>query len=385
MDAAAGSRRAGNVVPNSLTPRLTDGFYDADQPGSAEAVRLRAMAGAADVVSLAVLGARVDRAGVVVADVGCGEPTSLGTALMARNPSLMYAPIDARPSAVAAHRMLGFDGLVGSATDLPLADGAVDIVHARFVFAWLDVAGRSRTVEEMLRVTRRGARVVIVDYDWGSAAGPDVVVAWKEKLLGLLSAFGFDPFHGQRLAAATRRHLANAGLYGARHSLGETRSTAIEAMRDALGTIGVHPESLSDQLAALGLEDDADELRDLYAAAVDHGRRHPDIPITFPAIVAATVDRTDAAVATAAIGRRPRRCRLRARPSSASTGWSPMISSTRPAGFTPPNTSTTASAPRTRPTTTGFSSPTSIRRRSSPALPTWACSMTRDRWPAAFA
>src|SRR4051794_10571585 len=147
-------------------------FYETKSASSVDARRLRRMAGAADMVSLRALGPIVDRLGVVDADVGAGDSTALADALTTRNPSLTYLPIDIRPSAVNAHRTHGFDGRVGSAKDLPLADDSVDAVHARFVFGWLDSAGRRRAVEELLRVTRGVGRAVVIDYDWATADGP---------------------------------------------------------------------------------------------------------------------------------------------------------------------------------------------------------------------
>jgi hypothetical protein len=169
------------------------------------------MAGAADLLSLAALGAVVDRPRVVVADVGAGESTSLGAALTVRNPSLTYIPVDIRSHDVDAHRSWGFDGLVGSATDLPLAEGTVDVIHARFLLGWLDPVGRRWAVEEMCRMSKGAARAVLIDYDWASAAGPDVLVLWKDKLLELLAGFGFDPYYGQQLNVDVARHLCAAG------------------------------------------------------------------------------------------------------------------------------------------------------------------------------
>jgi ubiquinone/menaquinone biosynthesis C-methylase UbiE len=272
------------------------------------------MADAADLVSLKALGAVVERPGVVVVDVGAGESTSLGVTLTVRNRSLTYVPVDIRSFAVDAQRRCGFDGRVGSATDLPLAEGAVDVIHARFVFGWLDLAGRHRAVEEIVRVGRGAARAVLIDYDWGSAAGPDVLVAWKEKFLELLAGFGFDPFFGQRLASDVRRHLSAAGVDAAAFSVAAARSVATEPMRRALGTIGVLVAAVVDRLTALGLDGDADQLSGLYAAVADHGRRHPETLVTFPAMVATTVDLTDqvaVAAAATAISRR-RRARRRA-------------------------------------------------------------------------
>jgi SAM-dependent methyltransferase len=287
------------------------GFYDGALSSSAEAARLRSMAGAADGVSLAALGAVVDRPGAVMADVGAGESTSLGAALTRRNRSLTYVPIDVRSPAVDAHRRWGFDGRVGSATDLPLAGDTVDIVHARFVFGWLDAAERRRAVEEVLRVSRSAARMVLIDYDWSSAAGPEVVALWRDKLIELLSGFGFDPYYGQRLAADVARHLEAAGVEAADYSAKEVRATTTEPIGQALGMIGAVMASVRGRLSAVGLDDHADELAALHAAVADHGRRRPSTPITLPTMVATTVDLTDRAAmaASTAIHARPVRRR----------------------------------------------------------------------------
>ena len=114
----------------SASPALRhQAFYDPGRVSEPEARRLRAMAPSADILSVTALGDRVDDLDVVVADLGAGDSTSLGTILTARNSSLRYVPVDLRPDAVAAHLALGFDGKVAPVTDLPLRDGSVDVVH----------------------------------------------------------------------------------------------------------------------------------------------------------------------------------------------------------------------------------------------------------------
>ena len=278
-----------------------DSFYDADHENAIEATRLRRIAGTADQVSLSSMGSWIDRPSIVVADVGSGESTSLGSELVSRNPSLTYIPIDIRPSALDTHRNQGFDGRVGSATDLPLADGCVDIVHARFVFVGLDPAGRQRAVEELMRVASSDAAMaLVIDYDWGSAAGPGAVVAWKDGLLEVLSAFGFDPYYGQRLTVEMSRCLSEAGIDSSGYELSETRNVTTETMRQALPTIDLLSRSVTDRLVSLGLDHQADELKRLHTAVVDHGRRQPETALSLPTMVATTVDFRGAAAARVA-------------------------------------------------------------------------------------
>ena len=206
-----------------------------------------------------------------------------------------------------------------------------------FVLAWLDPTGRRRAVEEMLRVSRCGARLVVIDYDWASAAGPEVVELWKQRLLGVLTGFGFDPYCGRQLPLDLPHHLTATGLQPGDYTVKDGRATRTEPLRDALATMTQTMAPVVERLEALDLDDDADELAAMFSAIVRYADQDPDAPITFPAVVATTVelDMTAAlATAASAIGRdappaaegpRAGACLQRVRPSSGSIDWNPPI------------------------------------------------------------
>ena len=293
-------------APSAAAAHSPVTFYNPDDESGPEGERLRTMAPPADVLSLTAFGGSVDRSDVVVADLGAGDSTSLGSALIARNASLRYLPIDLRPDAIERHRVAGFDATVAPVTDLPLRDGSVDVVHTRFLFAWLDDAGAGRAMEEVVRVTRDDARLVVIDYDWSSADGAPVVVAWKDDLLDLLTTFGFDPEYGQRHVAELKGHLAVAGLTRADYAISQLRTSRTVTLREALPTLETLVEPVVRHVGALGLKDRADRLRRHYAAVAELAEQQPDRPVTYPAMVATVVDLTRRSTATArpAIGRR---------------------------------------------------------------------------------
>ena len=281
-------------------------------------------------------GAVVERPGVVVVDVGAGESTSLGVTLTVRNPSLTYVPVDIRSDAVDTQRRCGFDGRVGSATDLPLGDGTVDVVHARFVFGWLDPAGR-RPCRRGDAPGEQGRRPGGADRLRLEQRRRAPTWSWR----GRTSSSSCWPSSGSTRTTGDGWRVTFAATCPPPASMRRrTRSprpasAATEPIRQALGTIGVQVAAVVDRLSAVGLDDDADQLTSLYAAVTDYGRRHPETPITFPTMVATTVDFTDevaVAAATTAISRR-RRARRRAdtsrglpppaRASWACTGWNP--------------------------------------------------------------
>ncbi len=105
-------------------------------------------------------------------DLGCGTgfwlPRYAGAARV-----IGIEPDPALRAAAAARVVSGAPGthvLAGSAEHMPLPDGSVDVVHARF--AYFFPPGTEVGLAEVLRVLRPGGRLVVVDndYRWGEFA-----------------------------------------------------------------------------------------------------------------------------------------------------------------------------------------------------------------------
>jgi SAM-dependent methyltransferase len=121
-----------------------------------------------------------DWAGRTIVDLGCGTGYWLPVYAGEASHVLGVEP-DSRLRAAAARRVAGLgsgravgsgavDVLAGSAEHIPLADDAVDVVHARF--AYFFPPGTEAGLAEVLRVLRPGGRLVVVDndYRWGEFA-----------------------------------------------------------------------------------------------------------------------------------------------------------------------------------------------------------------------
>jgi SAM-dependent methyltransferase len=113
-------------------------------------------------------------AGACVLDVGCGPATDTLTLASLAGPRGHVAGVDQDAAMVAeADRRAAAAGVadrvehhVADATALPFADGRFDAVRCERLFMHLpDPEGALR---EMLRVTRPGGRVVVMDTDWGT-------------------------------------------------------------------------------------------------------------------------------------------------------------------------------------------------------------------------
>lgn len=99
----------------------------------------------------------------------------------------------------------------GSASDLPLGDNAVDACRAERLLQVLPPALEQTVVAEMLRVTRPGGRVVLVDTDWGSAS-VDFSDPQLERRLMQFFALRMRPngFAGRRLYSLCREQQLEA-------------------------------------------------------------------------------------------------------------------------------------------------------------------------------
>lgn len=107
--------------------------------------------------------------GAAVLDVGCGAgEVSIELARLA-GPEGRACAVDVSEAMIAAARAaaekagVSIDLRVASAYSLPFPDANFDVVRAERVFQHLD--DPARALAEMLRVTRRGGRILVVDAD----------------------------------------------------------------------------------------------------------------------------------------------------------------------------------------------------------------------------
>jgi SAM-dependent methyltransferase len=121
---------------------------------------------------LAAMRAIAPWAGQTIVDLGCGTGYWLRSyaAEAARVIGVEPDPALRAAAGRAAADLPETEVLAGSAEYLPLPDGSVDVVHARF--AYFFPPGTEAGLTEVLRVLRPGGYLVVVDndYRWGEFA-----------------------------------------------------------------------------------------------------------------------------------------------------------------------------------------------------------------------
>ncbi len=132
-----------------------------------------------------------DLAALRTLDVGCGGGWWLRTLLRWGARPTHLAGIDLLPEAVAACRAIHpeLDVRLGSAEELPFADGAFDLVSQFTVFSSiLDDGLRRRVAAEMRRVLRPGG--VLLWYDFTvNPVNPDTRGIGRQELAGLFPGY----------------------------------------------------------------------------------------------------------------------------------------------------------------------------------------------------
>ncbi len=120
---------------------------------------------------LRVLGTRMlpPQAGLHVLDVGCGTGAHLE---VYRKAGCRLHGIDTSPSMLEiARRRLGEDAdlHLGDATDMPFANGVIDLACCMLVLHEMDHAIRMATLGEMKRVVKPGGHLLLIDFHAGPA------------------------------------------------------------------------------------------------------------------------------------------------------------------------------------------------------------------------
>ena len=148
-------------------------------------------------------------------DVGCGPGFFAERAARDLVPSGRVTGVDVDPSLLALGRArlegsgLAVDFVEGTGVRLPLPDDAVDFSYARFLLQHLSDPGA--VLREMVRVTRPGGTVALVDTDDGSLLVHPAVDGFDELILASWQAQrdrGGDRHVGRKLKALL---VANGG------------------------------------------------------------------------------------------------------------------------------------------------------------------------------
>lgn len=144
--------------------------------------------------------------GASVLDVGCGPGTDTLALAEIVGPSGRVTGLDRDPEMVAeADRRARAAGLagwvehrVGDAAALPFADGTFDAARSERLF--LHLATPEPAVAEMVRVTRPGGWVALMDTDWGTRSVDTPEVGLERRMAQVLTELCLaNGYSGRRL------------------------------------------------------------------------------------------------------------------------------------------------------------------------------------------
>jgi len=141
-----------------------------------------------------------DWSGRSLLDLGCG--TGFWLPRYATGPGAAARVIGVEPDPVlraeALRRSPDVEVLAGSAEHLPLPDGSVDVVHARF--AYFFPPDCEPGLREVLRVLRPGGALVVIDNDWRNGEFAELLSGspWAQPQGSALSTDSWWEQHGAR-------------------------------------------------------------------------------------------------------------------------------------------------------------------------------------------
>lgn len=267
-------------------------FYT--QATTSESERLKIMSAVADPVSLRAINKVAARLSLepneklAVVDVGCGASTSLGRAVKSFGE---YIPVDGNPEFVSEQQKAGFPAVESYADKLALGDSVAEVVHARFVMAWLDEQTRKQTLSEMMRISKDSASVVIMDYDWSVVSGPKELEDAVACVVGILEARGFDAKYGSRVKSDVTSHVSELFVALDRINISEERYSVLPTtMREAKAFIDVTAEAVMADLYKFNLMDEYNLLRQHLDKVDMAAKLYPEAPTVLPDITVLSIE-----------------------------------------------------------------------------------------------
>lgn len=145
-------------------------------------------------------------AGMAVADIGCAAGTTCRLMAPLVGPAGMVIGVDGSADRIEQAQSFAGSGdgpaidyRVGEATALPIDDSTVDLCWSRFLFEYLP--DPQRALAEMVRITRPGGTVAVIDLDGNCAWHDPIEGELRDGIDRALATLrgGFDPHVGRKL------------------------------------------------------------------------------------------------------------------------------------------------------------------------------------------
>ena len=271
-------------IVNTLNSERMVDFYTKKTGAGAEGDRLRLMAEMVNPISSGAIKELLPgEPAPIVIDIGSGASVDLGKTV---DRYAQYIPVDGNPEYVQLQSEAGFPAVESYADELAIPSELADVVHARFLMAWLSERQRKKALSEMIRVGRSTTGIVISDYDWSVVDGPQELTKAVEYVIGILETSGFNPSYGQEMRDDVETLLSEQPVSPKSISIDEVRQSALpNTLKAALPFIDATAVSVMEDLRRLNMMDECLQIEKYLEAVRKKAESEPNTPVIMPDIV----------------------------------------------------------------------------------------------------
>lgn len=200
-----------------LKDMKTHNPYEAQEDwGKVEAERLKSMDALQAYVAKKDMTPIVEEfKGGTLLDIGAGTGTTISE--LGQSQDMAYIALDVN-LAILNQRPDDEIKLQASSTEIPLADGSIDVTYSKAVTAWNREP--QLAIAEQLRVTKAGGIAVFTEFDWSeagtgehsSSTESDHLEQLKKVMVDILQKSGFRPHYGKKLGNDVAAVIAEKGI-----------------------------------------------------------------------------------------------------------------------------------------------------------------------------
>lgn len=223
-------------------------------------------------VSLSLIGEMPS--GTRFLDVGAGSSTTLSQYVRKQNG--IYTALDKNQTFLDLQKQGGSLAVLGDIRNMPFEDNSFDLTHVRFVIAHLG-ADKQKAIQEAVRVTSEGGKVIFIDFDWTVAHGSETFNRFKELITS--GATLFDAGFGSRLEGTVRSSTTSSI---------EVKRYTPEKMTDYQQVLRLREAGNAD-FKAQGKQEELEQWNTLLDALQEESNRTNPPGFYFPDLVSVTV------------------------------------------------------------------------------------------------